>query len=229
MGVTLLLDVRVEIASDREGDLNEWYARHVPHLMRTPGYTSGRRYLALEGGPRYAALYEIEHESFLPSLLGEDTERRHELTLVDLPTWDSDLVPHMTHSDFNVWETGGSAHVPVLAGNHPLVQARFDVSGGNDGEAVVRYCDEELLPELAADHDVVAVTRLRPSVHPAVAWIATRPSTFVLAQLAGERAARQLAGGESPLRRLADRPAVSALEISAYRQLLYHAPFGALS
>lgn len=227
--MTQLLDVRVEIAAEREVDLNEWYARHVPHLMRTPGYASGRRYLALEGGPRYAALYEIEHESFLPSLLGEDTEGRHELTLVDLPTWDRDLVPHMTHSDFNVWETAGSAHVPVLAGNHPLVQARFDLRGGDDVEAVIRYCDQELLPELAADPDVVAVTRLRPSADPAVAWIGIRPAAFLIAQVAGERRARELAGGDGPLPRLADRPAVSALEVSAYRQLLYHAPFGALS
>lgn len=223
-----LLDVRVEIAAEREGDLNEWYAHHVPHLMATPGYASGRRYLALEGGPRYAALYEIEHESFLPSLLGEDPEQRNELTLIDLPTWDSDLVPYMTHSDFNVWETAGSQHVPVLSGNYPVVQARFDVSGDDHGEAVFRYCDEELLPELATDPDVVAVTRLRPSAHPAVAWIGTRPSGFILAQTVGEGSAHQLAA-ESPLRRLTERPAVSALEISAYRQLLYHAPFGALS
>lgn len=227
--MTPVLDVRVEIAAEREGDLNEWYARHIPHLMRTPGYASGRRYLALDGGgPRYAALYEIEHESFLPSLLGEDPEQRNELTLIDLPAWDSDLVPYMTHSDFNIWETAGSQHVPVLSGNYPVVQARFDVSADDDGEGVFRHCDEELLPKLATDPDVVAVTRLRPSTHPAVAWIGTPPSGFVLAQAAGEGAARRLAR-ESALHRLADRPAVSALEISAYRQLLYHAPFGALS
>jgi hypothetical protein len=226
--VTALLDVRVEIAAEREGDLNEWYARHLPHLMQTPGYTSGRRYLALDGGPRYAALYEIEHESFLPSLLGEDSDARHELTLIDLPAWDSDLVPYMTRSDFNVWETAASHHAPVLAGNHPVVHARFDASD-HDEDAVVRYCDEELLPALATDPDVVAATRLRPSADPAVAWIATQPSAFVLVQVSGERTALELTGGESPLRRLSDRPGVSALEVSAYRQLLYHAPFGGRS
>jgi hypothetical protein len=222
--LTHLLEVRVEITPDRDGELNEWYARHVPHLMRTPGYASGRRYLALEQGPRYAALYEIEHETYLPSLLGQETDRRHELTLVDLPAWDSDLVPHMARLDFNVWETAASGHVPVLVGNHPLVQVRFEASGG-DADAVARYCDDELLPGLAGDADVLAVTRLRPSSHPAVEWIGTWPSALVLIQVAGERRARELATGDGLLRALADVGGVSEPEVSAYRQLLYHAPF----
>ncbi len=222
------LDVRVEIAFEREKHLNEWYARHVPHLMQVPGYATGRRYLALDGGPRYAALYEIPDASRLASLLGEDTDRRHELTLVDLPSWDSDLVPYMSHSDFNVWETAHSTDRPVLAGNHPLVQARFDTHG-RDGNAVIDYCDDELLPVLADDPDVVAVSRLRPATHESVAWIGARPSAFLLAQVADEQSARRLVGSASPLRQLADRAGVSDLEVSSYRQLLFHAPFGSLN
>ena len=222
------LDVRVEIAPERENDLNEWYARHVPHLMQVPGYASGRRYLALRGGPRYAALYEIPDASFLASLLGEDTGERHELTLVDLPSWDSDLVPYMSHSDFNVWETAHPAEWPVLAGDYPLVQARFDASG-HDGDAVLSYCDDELLPVLAEDADVVVVSRLRPASHKAVTWIGARPSAFLLAQVADEQSARRLVGSASPLQQLAGRAGVSDLEVSAYRQLLFHAPFGTLS
>lgn len=222
------LDVRVEIAPERENDLNEWYARHVPHLMQVPGYATGRRYMALDGGPRYAALYEIPDASFLPSLLGEDTDKRHELTLVDLPSWDSDLVPHMNHSDFNVWETARSAEGPVLAGDYPLVQARFDMSS-HDGDGVIGYCDDELLPVLAEDPDVVAVSRLRPATDEAVAWIGARPSAFLLAQVTDEQSARRLVGSASPLRQLADRGGVSDLEVSSYRQLLFHAPFGTLT
>jgi len=130
----------------------------------------------------------------------------------------------MTRLDFNVWETATSAHVPVFAGNHPLVQARLAVSNGDD-DAVARYCDQEVLPALTADPDVVAATRLHPSSHPAVAWIGTAPSALVLVQVAGERRARELATGDGPLQAVAGFRGVSELELTAYRQLLYHAPF----
>jgi hypothetical protein len=216
------LDVRVEIAPERESDLNEWYARHVPHLMQVPGYATGRRYLAIGGGPRYQALYEIPDASLLPSLLGEDTEARHELTLVDLPSWEADLVPHMSHSDFNVWESAQAGEGPVLAGNYPLLQARFET----ESDDVIRYCDEALLPALDDDPDVVGVSRLRPATDTSVAWIGARPSAFLLAQVADEDAALRLTG---MLQQLSGRAGLSDLEVSAYRQLLFYAPFGTSS
>ena len=221
--MTPVLDVRVEIAAEREEDLNEWYARHVPHLMRTPGYVSGRRYLALEGEPRYAALYEIQDESCLPSLLGDDPELRHELTTIDLPAWESELVPHMNRCDFNVWAAAGRQE-PFLVDNYPVVQARVDTSGDRHSGAVIDWYDQVVLPEIATEPDVVAVTRLEPSGHPAVAWIQTQPDALILVQVTDDEAARRLAGADA-VRRLADRPEVAALEITPYRQLLFHAPF----
>jgi hypothetical protein len=52
--------VRVDIDPKVEGEFNEWYeAVHIPALLGCPGWVSARRYVALDGGPKYAAVYEI--------------------------------------------------------------------------------------------------------------------------------------------------------------------------
>jgi len=89
----LLLDVRVEIVPEKERALNDWYYHHVPRLVSVPGYESGRRYVAMTPGPRYAALYEIRDDSYVASLVGEDHSLRHPLTLSEWVEWDRNLAP----------------------------------------------------------------------------------------------------------------------------------------
>ena len=56
-----LMVVRVDISLDVEAEWNDWYnAVHLPEILRVPGFISGRRYRAVEGGPKYMALYELE-------------------------------------------------------------------------------------------------------------------------------------------------------------------------
>jgi hypothetical protein len=52
--------VRVDIDPAREAEFNTWYeAVHIPALLACPGWLSARRYLSLEGGPKYVAVYEV--------------------------------------------------------------------------------------------------------------------------------------------------------------------------
>ena len=52
--------VRVDIAPEVEEAFNRWYDTvHVPALLRCPGWLSARRYVVLDGGPKYMAIYEI--------------------------------------------------------------------------------------------------------------------------------------------------------------------------
>ena len=52
--------VRVDIDPAHEDAFNTWYTEvHVPALLGCPGWLSARRYLSLEGGPKYVAIYEI--------------------------------------------------------------------------------------------------------------------------------------------------------------------------
>jgi hypothetical protein len=50
----------VDIAPEHEEAFNHWYDTvHVPALLQCPGWLSARRYVVLDGGPKYLAVYEI--------------------------------------------------------------------------------------------------------------------------------------------------------------------------
>lgn len=50
-----------DVEAEWEAEYNRWYdEEHVPNLMQVPGYRSARRYVAIEGEPRYMAFYEID-------------------------------------------------------------------------------------------------------------------------------------------------------------------------
>jgi len=52
--------VRVDIDPSVEEDFNRWYdEKHIPELLACPGWLSAKRYIALDGGPRYVAVYQI--------------------------------------------------------------------------------------------------------------------------------------------------------------------------
>lgn len=53
--------VMVDIAPEQEAAFNEWYENvHIPEILACPGWRSAKRWLVDEGGPKYAALYEID-------------------------------------------------------------------------------------------------------------------------------------------------------------------------
>lgn len=53
--------VMVDIAPEHEAAFNDWYENvHIPQILACPGWRSATRRLVDEGGPKYAALYEID-------------------------------------------------------------------------------------------------------------------------------------------------------------------------
>jgi hypothetical protein len=55
-----LLAVRLNTPADHEKDFNDWYNEdHIPALVSVPGVYRARRYEAVEGNPKYLALYEM--------------------------------------------------------------------------------------------------------------------------------------------------------------------------
>jgi len=60
---TGLLVVWTDVTSESEAEFNEWYDKeHVPQLLTIPGILTGRRYQAVEGKPKYIAIYEMADE-----------------------------------------------------------------------------------------------------------------------------------------------------------------------
>lgn len=63
-----LLLAMMDIPADIESDFNRWYdTEHVPERLAVPGFRAARRYQAVEGGPAYQALYELDGPEVLES------------------------------------------------------------------------------------------------------------------------------------------------------------------
>ena len=56
-----LLAVAIEPEPGYEDELNAWYAEeHIGRLLKVPGFRQARRFRAIEGSPKYLALYDLE-------------------------------------------------------------------------------------------------------------------------------------------------------------------------
>ena len=56
-----LLLMMTDIDPANEADFNRWYEEeHLDERMEIPGFINARRFTALEGGPKYLALYDLE-------------------------------------------------------------------------------------------------------------------------------------------------------------------------
>ena len=55
-----VLTVRLNTPANHENDFNVWYNEdHIPALVGVPGVYCARRYAAVEGDPKYFAIYEM--------------------------------------------------------------------------------------------------------------------------------------------------------------------------
>ena len=73
---TGLLMVWTDVDTEHEAEFNRWYdEEHMKRLAAVPGFLSGGRYVALRGGPKYLAMYELEDHNVLRSAAFLDTVR----------------------------------------------------------------------------------------------------------------------------------------------------------
>jgi len=75
-----VLTVRLNTPAEHEGDFNDWYnIDHVPALVGVPGVFRARRYEAVEGDPKYLAIYEMK-DGEIPSTPAWEKARDSEWT-----------------------------------------------------------------------------------------------------------------------------------------------------
>ena len=61
-----IMEVRVDIDPEHEEEWNQWYNEvHLPEIVDCPGFHRARRYMAVQGSPKYIAIYDIEDEKVL--------------------------------------------------------------------------------------------------------------------------------------------------------------------
>ena len=83
-----VLAVNIEVEPEYEAELNRWYdEEHLPSLARVPAVHGAQRFVALEGEPKYLALYELE----APEVRQSEAWSR----AVETP-WTHRLRPHYT-------------------------------------------------------------------------------------------------------------------------------------
>jgi hypothetical protein len=91
-----LLLVMIEIDPAYEDAFNRWYREeHLPERMACPGFLSCRRFVAVEGEPKYLALYDLES----PAVLESDDYKK-----IEGPSeWTKRLLPHFIKRVRNVY------------------------------------------------------------------------------------------------------------------------------
>src|SRR5215471_4942574 len=71
---TGLLMLWTDIDPEYEEAFNRWYdEEHLERLLAVPGFLSASRYMAIRGGPKYLAMYELEDHNVLRSAAYLDT------------------------------------------------------------------------------------------------------------------------------------------------------------
>ncbi|MDE2007451.1 MAG: hypothetical protein KGI51_12845 [Rhodospirillales bacterium] len=91
-----LLLVMIDVEPEHEADFNRWYnEEHVPERLSVPGFLNARRFVAIEGGPKYLALYDLESPDVLQT---EDYTK----LLAGTP-WTNETKKHWIRSVRNVY------------------------------------------------------------------------------------------------------------------------------
>ncbi len=161
-----LLAVWTDIAPEAEREFNDWYnTEHIPQLLGVPGFLSGRRYQAVEGEPKYLALYELTDAEVMKSdafrqvreMPTEWTKKMRPLfrnTAIGTyrqifshgtrPAKDADFVltvrlniPAEKENDFNEWYNVD--HIPALVGVPGVYCARRYVAVEGDPKYLAVY------------------------------------------------------------------------------------------
>lgn len=108
-----LLVVWTDVAPEFEAEFNQWYdTEHVPQLLGIPGFLKASRYQAVEGQPKYLAIYELADENVLKS----DAFRQ----VRDNPTqWSRKIIPQFRNA-----QVGGFRQI-LSHGDRPATDAEF--------------------------------------------------------------------------------------------------------
>jgi uncharacterized protein DUF4286 len=91
-GSAILLVYTDLIDEKYDEEFNAWYdTQHLPQLLGFPGVLAAARYVAVKGGPKYLAVYELEN---LDAVLGPAWQNR------EVPPWDKRMSPRVVGKNF---------------------------------------------------------------------------------------------------------------------------------
>lgn len=202
------------IAPEAEADFVAWHVtEHIPERVGLPGFLRGRRYVAVDGHPKYFNFYETER----PEILESSTY----VARLNAPTpWTRRVVAHFRDTSRTICDVVASRGLGEGAWMEAIrIQAK-------DGAAFRSVCESRILPGLTAAAGVcgahllhgrpaggktdTAETKLRQSPDASADWI-------LLVEAVEETVVRTLRTGPLDQAELGANGAVSDLVRGLYR------------
>ena len=126
-----------DLLPDATEDFYEWHNReHMPERVGIPGFRRGRRYIAIEGAPKYFNLYEADSPEVLS---GGDYVNR-----LNAPTdWTKRVVPSFKNVARSICRVVFSSGV---GSGGTILTMRFDIPAANRAAAIEALVGRILSP-----------------------------------------------------------------------------------
>lgn len=138
-----------DIDPQAEADFVAWHvAEHIPERVGLPGFLRGRRYIAVDGHPKYFNFYETEQAETLRS-------PQYLVRLNDPTPWTRRVVAHFRNTSRTICDVAAS----IGRGEGPWIEAIQLKSF--EGVVLHPKYKSETLPALAADPAICGVHLLR--------------------------------------------------------------------
>jgi hypothetical protein len=136
-----LLAASMDIPADYEDEFNRWYnTEHLQERVGIPGFFNGRRYISLEGKPKYFALYETEE----PGVLTGNAYKK----ILENPTpWTQKTMGLFQNFVRNIYEEIFSYGSPSREGTPYVLTGRLDITPDKEREFNDWY-NEDHIPAL---------------------------------------------------------------------------------
>ncbi len=191
----LLLLVQMTCAREHLEPFTLWYNSHLPNLLRIPGYQWAQRYVKLDGGTRFTALYGIRSADDLPSLLQFGGPGLHPIAASEFSIFSA--LTGISDPVSNVYEhvAGAQLRDPLLLSDHPLSIVTADVDPAHETEWD-RWYTESHLPGVLNVPGYACGARFRRFDHPALTDFNTGPKYLALYQCESEEALPTLVPGD---------------------------------
>ena len=173
----LLLMVQMDCSKEHLEPFTTWYNSHLPNLLRIPGYHWAQRYVNLESGTRFTAIYGIRSAHDLPSLVQLGGPDLHPIAASEYSVFKT--LQGIGNPVSNVYEQIGGAPLryPLLLSDRPLSIVTADVDPAHE-EEWDRWYTESHLPGVLAVPGYACGARFRRFDHPALETSTPAPSTW---------------------------------------------------
>jgi len=91
-----LMIAMIDVEPEWEEEFNRWYdEEHFPDRVNCPGFLSGRRFVAVDGSPKYLAVYELES----PEVMQSEAYKK----ISQQSPWTKRIHEHLTRVKRNVY------------------------------------------------------------------------------------------------------------------------------